>query len=146
MAPWLHQVLKGNHNDNRNGAGVGLEADAPANDARNDLNVCAGFALVHGSIPRRNDLSGNSTDSNRNWRNDWCLRSMVRAREMSDKIIQAALAVLMGLMAWNFNTLNRLQLDVEAMMYTHGTTEELNNLKLTVSRLQWMLQDDGMEK
>ena len=65
---------------------------------------------------------------------------------MRDKIIQAALAVLMGLMAWNFNTLNRLQLDVEAMMYTHGTTEELNDLKLIVSRLQWMLQDDGMEK
>ena len=65
---------------------------------------------------------------------------------MSDKIIQAALAVLMGLMAWNFNTLNILQLDVEAMMYTHGTTEELNDLKLIVSRLQWMLQEDGMEK
>lgn len=65
---------------------------------------------------------------------------------MNDKIMQGAMAVVFALMAWNFNTLNKLQLDVEAMMYTHGTTEELNELKLAVRRLQWMLQDDAMEK
>ena len=53
---------------------------------------------------------------------------------------------MMALMAWNFNTLNNLQLEVEAMMYRHGTAEELNELKLTVRRLQWMLQDDAMQK
>ena len=65
---------------------------------------------------------------------------------MTDKILGAGLAIMMALMAWNFNTLNNLQLEVEAMMYKHGTTEEMNELKLTVRRLQWMLQDDAMEK
>ena len=65
---------------------------------------------------------------------------------MTDKILGAGLAVMMALMAWNFNTLNNLQLEVEAMMYRHGTAEELNELKLTVRRLQWMLQDDAMQK
>jgi len=75
MAPWLHQVLR---TDNRNGAGVGLEANAPTDDARDDPDVCAGSALVHGPIPRSNDIPSNSTHSNRDWGHDWCLRRLVR--------------------------------------------------------------------
>lgn len=69
-----------------------------------------------------------------------------RKQIMTDKILGAGLAVMMALMAWNFNTLNNLQLEVEAMMYKHGTTEDINELKLQVQRLQWILHDDAMEK
>lgn len=64
---------------------------------------------------------------------------------MTEKITQIGLVAMMALMAWNFNTLNKLQIEVEGMMYKHANAEDINELKLTVRRLQWMLQDDAME-
>jgi len=65
---------------------------------------------------------------------------------MSEKITQAALVAMMALMAWNFNTVNQLQIEVEGMMYKHANAEDINELKLAVRRLQWIIQDDAMEK
>lgn len=65
---------------------------------------------------------------------------------MTEKITQVALVATMALMAWNFNTVNQLQIEVEGMMYRYANAEDINELKLTVRRLQWMLQDDAMEK
>ena len=64
--------------DNRNGAGVGLEADAPPNDARDDDHVYTSLALVHGPLTRRNDITSNSTDSNRHRCNEFILYVLVR--------------------------------------------------------------------
>ena len=65
---------------------------------------------------------------------------------MTDKVLGAGLAVMMALMAWNFNTLNGLQLEVEAMMYRHAETKDYQELKSKVERLEWMLQQDAMIK
>lgn len=65
---------------------------------------------------------------------------------MEQKLMQAVIGILVALMAWNFNTVNSLQLSVERMMYQHANQEDIQELKQTVQRLQWILQDDGMKK
>ena len=65
---------------------------------------------------------------------------------MEQKLMQAVIGILVALMAWNFNTVNGLQLAVERMMYQHANQDDIQELKSTVQRLQWMLQDDAMEK
>ena len=65
---------------------------------------------------------------------------------MDQRITQVFLAVVMALMAWNFNTLNGLQLEVEAMMYKHAETKDYQELKAKVDKLEWLLQMDAMEK
>ena len=65
---------------------------------------------------------------------------------MEQKLMQAVIGILVALMAWNFNTVNGLQLSVERMMYQHANQDDINELKATVRRLQWILQDEAMEK
>lgn len=65
---------------------------------------------------------------------------------MEQKLTQAVMAILIALMAWNFKTVNELQLSVEAMMYTHGKNDELQELKLEVERMKWILHDDAVTK
>lgn len=65
---------------------------------------------------------------------------------MEQKLMQAVIGILVALMAWNFNTVNDLQLEVEAMMYKHGSASDIQDLKIEVKRLQWLLQDDSMTK
>ena len=65
---------------------------------------------------------------------------------MEKQIIGGLMAVLIGLAAWNMKTVNDLQLEVRGMMVGHVTKDDIEELKLTVQRLQWLLQDDGMEK
>lgn len=60
--------------------------------------------------------------------------------------MQAVIGILVALMAWNFNTVNGLQLTVERMMYQYANQTDINELKATVRRLQWILQDEAMEK
>jgi hypothetical protein len=67
-------------------------------------------------------------------------------REMEQKLMQAVIGILVALMAWNFNTVNKLQLAVERMMYQHANQDDIQELKQTVQRLQWMLQDDALTK
>lgn len=65
---------------------------------------------------------------------------------MEQKLMQAVIGILVALMAWNFNTVNGLQLAVERMMYQHASDADIRELRDTVQRLQWILQDDAMEK
>lgn len=60
--------------------------------------------------------------------------------------MQAAIGILVALLAWNFNTLNGLQLSVESMMYKHASETDIQELKLEVERMKWILQDDAAEK
>jgi len=65
---------------------------------------------------------------------------------MEQKLMQAVIGILVALMAWNFNTVNGLQLAVERMMYQHANQTDIQELKETVQRLQWLLQDDALTK
>lgn len=65
---------------------------------------------------------------------------------MEQRLTQAAVAIIMALMAWNFKTLNDTQLVVEGMMYKHAKETDITQLKLDVEKLKWLLQADAMEK
>jgi hypothetical protein len=65
---------------------------------------------------------------------------------MEKQIVGALLAVLMGLAAWNMKTVNDLQLEVKGMMVGRVQQAEIQELKLAVKRLQWLLEDDAMKK
>ena len=65
---------------------------------------------------------------------------------MERQIIGGLMAVLIGLAAWNMKTVNDLQLEVKGMMIGHVQKDDIQELKLAVQRLQWLLQEDGMEK
>lgn len=65
---------------------------------------------------------------------------------MEQKLLQAVVGILVALMAWNFKTVNGLQLSVERMMYQHANTDDIQELKDDVRRLEWILQDDALEK
>lgn len=65
---------------------------------------------------------------------------------MEKQVISGLMAVLIGLAAWNMKTVNDLQLEVRSMMVGRVTQEEIQDLKLSVQRLQWLLEDDAMEK
>ena len=64
---------------------------------------------------------------------------------MEKQIIGGLMAVLIGLAAWNMKTVNDLQLEVKGMMIGHVQKDDIQELKLAVQRLQWLLQEDGME-
>jgi len=65
---------------------------------------------------------------------------------MEQKLMQAVIGILVALMAWNFNTVNGLQLNVEAMMYKHANQEDIRELREAVQRIQWILHDDAVQK
>ena len=65
---------------------------------------------------------------------------------MEKQVIGGLMAVLIGLAAWNMKTVNDLQLEVKGMMIGHASQAEIQELKLAVQRLKWLLEDDAMEK
>ena len=65
---------------------------------------------------------------------------------MEKQIISVMLAVLMALAAWNMKTVNDLQLEVKGMMVGHASQADIQELKLSVQRLEWTLQDYAAEK
>ena len=65
---------------------------------------------------------------------------------MEKQIIGGLMAILIGLAAWNMKTVNDLQLEVKGMMVGHVTTKDIQDLKSTVQRLQWILEDDAITK
>ena len=65
---------------------------------------------------------------------------------MERQIVGGLMAILIALAAWNMKTVNDLQLEMREVMVGHVTKEDIAELKSTVQRLQWMLQDDAMEK
>lgn len=65
---------------------------------------------------------------------------------MERQIIAGLMAVLIGLAAWNMKTVNDLQLEVKGMMVGHATAADIQELKSTVQRLQWILEGDSLKK
>jgi hypothetical protein len=65
---------------------------------------------------------------------------------MEQKIMQAVLGILVALMAWNFKTLNEMQLSMETVMYKYANLEDINELKLKVRELEWKLGSDALQK
>ena len=62
---------------------------------------------------------------------------------MNEKLIQVVLAVLVGLMGWNFKTLNEIQLQMETVMYKYADLKEINELKIRLRELEWRLNADA---
>ena len=60
--------------------------------------------------------------------------------------MQAVLAVLVALMAWNFKTLNDMQLSMETVMYKYANQADINDIKLSIKELEWRLGVDAMQK
>lgn len=65
---------------------------------------------------------------------------------MEQKLMQAVLGILVALMAWNFKTLNDMQLSMETVMYKYANQEEINELKLAIKELEWRLGVDAATK
>lgn len=65
---------------------------------------------------------------------------------MEQKIQQAVLGILVALMAWNFKTLNDMQLRMETVMYKYANQADINEMKLSIKELEWRLQADASAK
>ena len=65
---------------------------------------------------------------------------------MEKQIITGLMAVLVGLAAWNMKTVNDLQLEVKGIMVGHVEKEDIQEIKRTVERLQWILENDAATK
>ena len=65
---------------------------------------------------------------------------------MNDKLVQVVLAILVGLMGWNFKTLNEIQLQMETVMYKYADLKEINELKIRLRELEWRLNADAAAK
>ena len=62
---------------------------------------------------------------------------------MNEKLVQVVLAILVGLMGWNFKTLNEIQLQMETVMYKYANLKEINELKIRLKELEWRLNADA---
>jgi hypothetical protein len=65
---------------------------------------------------------------------------------MEQKIIQAVLGILVALMAWNFKTLNDMQLKMETVMYKYANQADIAEMRLSIKELEWRLQADAAQK
>ena len=65
---------------------------------------------------------------------------------MNEKLVQVVLAILVGLMGWNFKTLNEIQLQMETVMYKYANLEDINELKIKIKELEWRLNADAAAK
>jgi hypothetical protein len=65
------------------------------------------------------------------------------AEAMNEKLVQVVLAILVGLMGWNFKTLNEIQLQMETVMYKYADLKEINELKIRLKELEWRLNADA---
>ena len=65
---------------------------------------------------------------------------------MEQKVLQAILGILVALMAWNFKTVNDMQLQMETVMYKYANLDDINDMKLSIKQLEWRLINDSLEK
>ena len=65
---------------------------------------------------------------------------------MEQKLLQAVVGILVALMAWNFKTVNDLQLKMAQVQTGHVTSETVHQLQRQVDRLEILLQSDAAEK
>ena len=62
---------------------------------------------------------------------------------MNEKLVQVVLAILVGLMGWNFKTLNEIQLQMETVMYKYADMKEINDVKIRLEHIEWRLNADA---
>lgn len=60
--------------------------------------------------------------------------------------MQAVIGILVALMAWNFKTVNDMQLRMETVVYKYANQGDINDLKLAVKQLEWRLGEDAKIK
>ena len=65
---------------------------------------------------------------------------------MEQKLMQAVLGILVALMAWNFNTLNGLQLQMVQVTNLNANMNDIHELQMKVKELEWRLINDALEK
>jgi len=65
---------------------------------------------------------------------------------VEQKLIQMVLGILVALMAWNFKTLNDMQLRMETVMYKYANLEDIHEMQLKIKEIEWRLIDDALEK
>jgi len=65
---------------------------------------------------------------------------------MEQKLIQVVLGILVALMAWNFKTVNSLQVEVAQITTGHVSSETVHQLQRQVDRLEIILQSQAAEK
>lgn len=65
---------------------------------------------------------------------------------MEQKLLQAVVGILVALMAWNFKTVNDLQLKMAQVQTGHVTSKTVHELQRQVDRLEILLQSDASEK
>ena len=65
---------------------------------------------------------------------------------MEQKIIQGVLGLIFALIAWNFKTLNDIQLQMETVMYKYANQADINEMKLSIKELEWRLKADAAQK
>ena len=65
---------------------------------------------------------------------------------MEQKIIQTVLGILVALMAWNFKTVNEMQLQMETVMYKYANQADIAEMRLSIKELEWRLQADAAQK
>ena len=65
---------------------------------------------------------------------------------MEQKVIQAVLGILVALMAWNFKTVNEMQLQMETVMYKYANQADIAEMRLSIKELEWRLQSDAAAK
>jgi len=65
---------------------------------------------------------------------------------VEQKIIQGILGLLLALIAWNFKTLNDMQLQMETVMYKYANQADINEMKLSIKELEWRLEADARVK
>ena len=65
---------------------------------------------------------------------------------MEQKLIQVVLGILVALMAWNFKTVNSLQVEVAQINSGHVSSETVHQLQRQVDRLEIILQSQAAEK
>ena len=65
---------------------------------------------------------------------------------MEQKILQGVMGLLFALVAWNFKTLNDIQLQMETVMYKYANQADIAEMRLSIKELEWRLAADAAAK
>ena len=65
---------------------------------------------------------------------------------MEQKILQGIMGLLFALVAWNFKTLNDIQLQMETVMYKYANQADIAEMRLSIKELEWRLEADAGAK
>ena len=65
---------------------------------------------------------------------------------MEQKILQGVIGLLFAAVAWNFKTLNDMQLQMETVMYKYANQADIADMKLAIKELEWRLAADAAAK